>query len=445
MSPTGLLYLHHQHLAVAGQGAILGNRLFAFLQKEFDSVITAHMVVDSESLARAHSSFLDDVIGVDELSASNIGVIYCEGGIESDFCENGKLLWKIEQREVEAFARRGGIVIAADLDWNFAYSQPADFCDLFQAWFLTDHDQSKPHPVYLVDPGRSRDANWKRVSIDVTRMGRSIESWLIPVYEGISELLVHGALQLQGYQSALAFMVSDTVGSLCDDAWWSPPRTGFDLTHLRYHSDGPMGPDLIHPFASVRQLGSGFLVAITGQISSDSVMEECPANATWVKNIAKHLRTVSESHNLQFSFQRFRGKCIFLSHRSMDKPFVELVAQELRRRGVQFWLDKDRLIPSDSVGISIKGGLSESTHFALFWSKNCTGAPWIEFELGAAIQACVEQHKPIFVVPIDDTPVPAGINQYLRLKIGSSAGAIAQSISEAITALDNRKKPGLRT
>jgi hypothetical protein len=119
---------------------------------------------------------------------------------------------------------------------------------------------------------------------------------------------------------------------------------------------------------------------------------------------------------------------------------VESVEQELRQRGVQSWIDKDKLIPSDSVGLSINGGLSESTHFAFFWSKNCKGAPWIEFELGAAIQACVEQHKPIFVVPLDDTPVPAGIAQYLRLRSGSSAADLAQSISEAITALQNREE-----
>jgi hypothetical protein len=297
-----------------------------------------------------------------------------------------------------------------------------------------------PSPVYLVDPGRSKDPGWKRVSIDVNGMVGSIEPWLSAVYEGIPELLVYGALELRGHQSPLAFMISDTMGSLCNDCWWSPPRTGFDLMRLHYHSDGPMGPDWIGPFASVRQLGSGFLVAITGLISSDSLVAECRANATWVKNIANHLRSVSRSYYEQFSFQRFRGKRVFLSHRSSDKPFVESVEQELRQRGVQSWIDKDKLIPSDSVGLSINGGLSESTHFAFFWSKNCKGAPWIEFELGAAIQACVEQHKPIFVVPLDDTPVPAGIAQYLRLRSGSSAADLAQSISEAITALQNREE-----
>jgi hypothetical protein len=89
MPPTGLLYLHSQHMAIAGQRGIAGKRLLGFLRNESNSVITAHLVRNSDSLAGAHPNFSDDAIGVDELSESNIGVVYCEGGIESSLSQGG--------------------------------------------------------------------------------------------------------------------------------------------------------------------------------------------------------------------------------------------------------------------------------------------------------------------------------------------------------------------
>jgi len=356
VSAKRLLYLHYQHLAVAGQGAIAGNRLLEFLRSRLDQVITAHMVVDDDSLKAAHPSFLDDVIALGEMRRNEINIIYCEGGIETLFSEEEGMVWKLRKPQIEEFARRGGVVIVADVDSNFADGGNSVFSELFSAWFRSSHGASgQRNPVYLVDPGRCKGSNWRRISVDVTTA--PTDGWLKPVFDGVSELVVDGPLELRGYQSPLAFVNSETMGSMCEDSWWSSPRRGFDTSRLLYHPDGPMGPDPCGPFAAVRQVGKGFLVTITGLISPDRLVTECPGNAVWIKNLAAHLLAVSEAHGDRFAFQTFRGNRVFLSHRSFDKPLVEAVGNALKKNGVEVWLDKERILPSDSLGLSLSGGL----------------------------------------------------------------------------------------
>jgi hypothetical protein len=70
---------------------------------------------------------MQDVVTWDELNTENINVIYCEGGILSSFGDaaTGRRVWKIKRQYIEEFLTNGGILIVADVDWNFA----SLFCD----------------------------------------------------------------------------------------------------------------------------------------------------------------------------------------------------------------------------------------------------------------------------------------------------------------------------
>jgi hypothetical protein len=75
----------------------------------------------------------------------------------------------------------------------------------------------------------------------------------------------------------------------------------------------------------------------------------------------------------------------------------------------------------------------------MFWSRNCVDAPWIRLELGAAIQSCVERRKPIFVVRLDDTPLPPTLDQFLRITGTATPDEIAGQIADAIIRLRQRQ------
>ena len=69
------------------------------------------------------------------------------------------------------------------------------------------------------------------------------------------------------------------------------------------------------------------------------------------------------------------------------------------------------------------------THFVLFWSRACLGAPWVERELPAALAMVVERKLPPLVVRLDSTPVPKLLSDAFRIEgIGMSPHELAQSL-----------------
>lgn len=428
---TRILYLRHLHGSISGQTATAENILVSAFREKFIQAIVMHMIVgDGEGLLAP--VIMEDAITEAEVSQAGITTIYCEGGIRSQFGDSDQWFWKVPADFAEKFVRAGNVLIIADIDYNFARVADERFQKLVGFGFRYGSRNSQhKSPVYFVD---MKD-DLRLIDTDVSGKDGRISEWLHPCFDHITQLRVHAPVELEGEQDPLVFVNSPTGGTLCDDAWWAPPSTGLDLHRIRYHPDGPMAPGLSGPFAAVRRLGLGFVVGITGWFSSDHITRACPDNVTWMVNLIGHLERCAAGNMDDAAFQRFRGVTVFLSHRSTDKPFVEAVGDALKLRGPRIWFDKERLIPSDSLGLGIDGGFAECSHFVLFWSRHCVGAPWVRFELGSAIQSCVEQGKPIFVIKLDETPVPPSIAQFLRIGTTTDAKHIAGQIADAIAAL----------
>lgn len=430
-----LLYLHYRHGAGAGagMGRIAGTRLYSQLRAAAAFAPTAHMIVDDRDFRDAVSSYRDDVLPESEVWSEGFDTIYCEGGPRSEFGSDGAWVPKVPYPLADKFVRQGGILVFSDVDTNFAAGPDAPFCELSSAWF------SGPSgcPIYFADHANTSDPF--RLEIDLLRVKPIVAEWLQPVFDAPGTLTVHGAVELRSVQSLLLCPTQESVGSLCNDLWWAAPQKGVDSFGLRYHPEGHRGPDfMLGPFACVRQLGLGFVVTIAAIVSSDRVSEAGKGPGRFLTRLITHLRDCVRREKETAGFQRFRDTRLFLSHRSTDKGTVEAVAKLLKRGGIRTWFDKDHLLPSDSVGLSIDGGLQESTHFTLFWSANCVGAPWINFELGAALTACVEDRKPILIVPLDNTPVPRSLAQYLRVGGDGTAEGIACALREAVERLAAR-------
>jgi len=341
---------------------------------------------------------------------------------------------------IEEFARRGGIVVVADLDINIALSTNQDkFSRLFKTWFKRENG-NLGDPIEIVDPGRCEDSNWSMIWVNCDTARDHCAEWLKPVYNGLSSILVDGPLELRNDQSWLANIISPTMGTMCQDCWWEHPASGFDPHRLIYHPQSPMGVGSFGPFASVCQLGRGYLVAIAARVSSDYLTKKCHGNIEWIINILRHLRSAVENHERLGSMSRFRGVCLFLSHRSPDKPVVEAIGDNLFKTGISTWLDKERLLPSDSLGFALNAGLTGSSHFTIFWSKHCLqDAKWVNFELGSAITACIEKGKPILVISLDDTPPPESLSQFIRINGRGTPQETSVLIYEAVSALVDRE------
>ncbi len=74
---------------------------------------------------------------------------------------------------------------------------------------------------------------------------------------------------------------------------------------------------------------------------------------------------------------------IFLSHTSIDKPFVEKLAMDLRRMGVNAWYDKWDIKVGESITWRIEEGIRESEYLGIILSPEALNSEWVKSEIGA--------------------------------------------------------------
>jgi hypothetical protein len=418
MAKIRLLYLHRRHAHEFGREAFSGRLLYEGLRTKFDAVVTSHVVVDDETFKRLPREVREDAVSISQIRNAHINAIFLEGGMTQTSVKRIRSPnWKIESTTIAQFARHGGVVIASDLDAKFAIENDIEFMKLFKAWFEygeTSIDQ--PSPIYFVEP-KIDGSQWKEIRLDSSAMKLRCNDWLSPVYNGFDGIVIEDPLMLNGVQcqAELAHIVNDTAGNMCDDMWWSPPQTSLHPYRLSYHPNSAQDRAVIGPFATVRQYGNGYLVAIAANVSSDRLIKKSTGNIDWIVNIFSELNSLAEVNKMTGQLSTFDNVCLFLSHSSVDKPIVESIMTRLLNLGVLSWLDKERILPSDSLELSIASGLDQCSHFVIFWSQSCLDASWIQYELQIAVAAMVERQIPLLIVKMDDESVPAPLSQFMTI------------------------------
>lgn len=90
----------------------------------------------------------------------------------------------------------------------------------------------------------------------------------------------------------------------------------------------------------------------------------------------------------------------FLSHSCKDKPLVEAVAEALGQRGIIPWLDKQQLLPGESLIEQLKTAIGKQVVVALFLSQDALSSAWVQDELRVALQLEDENHYRDWIIPI---------------------------------------------
>lgn len=93
---------------------------------------------------------------------------------------------------------------------------------------------------------------------------------------------------------------------------------------------------------------------------------------------------------------------VFLCHSNGDKPRVRLLARELRKSGLNPWLDEDGLAPSMSWMDNLSSALTAIGAAAVIWGPNSPG-PWQKQEIQFLQKAKVEQGVRIVPVILEGT------------------------------------------
>ncbi len=88
---------------------------------------------------------------------------------------------------------------------------------------------------------------------------------------------------------------------------------------------------------------------------------------------------------------------VFLAHNSLDKLQVEAIGEELKRRGLMPWLDKEQIPPGRWFQDVIQKAIPNVKSAAIFIGFKGLGK-WQELELRSFISRCVEADIPVIPV-----------------------------------------------
>lgn len=98
---------------------------------------------------------------------------------------------------------------------------------------------------------------------------------------------------------------------------------------------------------------------------------------------------------------------VFLSHSSVDKPFVRTLVTLLKAMGVDAWIDELELDFGDGLLERISGQIARSTAVVAVLSENSVRSRWVKYELLQALSLELEGRGPrVIPIRIDDCQVP---------------------------------------
>jgi len=114
---------------------------------------------------------------------------------------------------------------------------------------------------------------------------------------------------------------------------------------------------------------------------------------------------------------------VFLSHSQADKPFVRLVAAELRVAGLAPWLDEVELLPGDSLVLAISKAVVEASYVIAFLSSASVTSAWVEKELAIAMTLGIDEKRvtvlPILLPGLERSAIPAYLRDQLFIDLRS--------------------------
>jgi hypothetical protein len=91
---------------------------------------------------------------------------------------------------------------------------------------------------------------------------------------------------------------------------------------------------------------------------------------------------------------------VFLSHNSVDKPWVSGLKDDLIRYGLSVWLDRDEIRPGDLFAQALEEGLAQSRAVALIISPEAMASGWIKEEYYRALYLAKNKNSPLQLIPV---------------------------------------------
>lgn len=124
---------------------------------------------------------------------------------------------------------------------------------------------------------------------------------------------------------------------------------------------------------------------------------------------------------------------VFISHSSVDKPFVRDLAQSIQAEGFQVWLDEKELLVGDAFPNKISDALKSAPVILVVVSSAAIKSRWLEFELNHATQKMIEGKCRVIPVVIEKIDLPSEVSGLLYADFTDDSESVLASIITALT------------
>jgi len=123
---------------------------------------------------------------------------------------------------------------------------------------------------------------------------------------------------------------------------------------------------------------------------------------------------------------------IFISHSSIDKPFVRKLVSSLESEGFRTWLDEKELLPGDPLARSISEGLELAPAVIVVVSQASVQSRWLAFELNKATDRMVRGSCRVIPVVVDQVTPPPEVAGLLYADFSKSYDLSMQAVLRAL-------------
>ena len=144
---------------------------------------------------------------------------------------------------------------------------------------------------------------------------------------------------------------------------------------------------------------------------------------------------------------------VFISYSHKDKPFADMLVEDLREANIDVWFDQDAIEPGQSIAQRINQGLASTDYVLILISRAFLNSNWTTSESSAAIVAATDsQRDNLIPLLLEDVwaDVPPLIRQKLfvdfrkyanLLEYRSSLKTLVKKLTGVVTPVKSKRRP----
>lgn len=132
---------------------------------------------------------------------------------------------------------------------------------------------------------------------------------------------------------------------------------------------------------------------------------------------------------------------VFISHTSQDKEFVERLAKDLSRRGLNVWLDRWEIRPGQNWQEAISSALDDSDVYLLV--VNPSPSTWQRSEWSTALErSWVSRDKTVIPLLLHGASPPAGLKNVQAIIVDEPTAQPPKAIVDEIVRAVRERSSG---